>query len=204
MRPKIQLDNAAKRAKVPKDFPNGRFVLDSCDKLLMNNHNDPPPSEDPDYSGKELHRAQRYTGLTDLDGFVNKLWGGYSPKVYDADFVKIEQDFFGNNLDGMGVFVDNHYSKCKEYVKNVDWFYHYTKKELEEDNVDAEGIGALSKKKETYNKKLSRVRGRVESPWGIMEKKFECLKSPWQEDKLAQDDIVYLAVGVMNYERRKQ
>jgi hypothetical protein len=43
------------------------------------------------------------------------MWGGYSPKVYDGDFVELFAEWFEENLSSAGVISDQHF----EWGKNA-------------------------------------------------------------------------------------
>ena len=38
-----------------------------------------------------------------------KMWGGYSPKVFDGNFLELFWDFFEEDLKGAGIVADNHF-----------------------------------------------------------------------------------------------
>jgi hypothetical protein len=42
--------------------------------------------KDPDWSYKLNRPGRRYMFLRDEKGKIRKIWGGYSPKVYDGEF----------------------------------------------------------------------------------------------------------------------
>ena len=44
--------------------------------------------------------------LQDGKGRIRKMWGGYSPKVYDCHWLEIWKDWFEENLKGAGVIAD--------------------------------------------------------------------------------------------------
>ena len=55
----------------------------------------------------------------------------------------------------------------------------------------------MTQEEEQYNKEVRAVRGNQERPFGLLEKKFECLKR-FREDKNEQDKVVAFAVAVHN------
>lgn len=61
------------------------------------------------WSFKLNRPGRRYSFIQNAQGLVVKLWGGYSPKVYDGTFITLQRDWIEENLQGVGVFADQHY-----------------------------------------------------------------------------------------------
>lgn len=62
--------------------------------------------KDPSWSFKCNSPGRRYMFLLDGKGGVRKLWGGYSPKIYDGTFLELEKEWFEKELNGAVVVGD--------------------------------------------------------------------------------------------------
>lgn len=60
---------------------------------------------------------QQFMVLQDAKGVVCTLWGGYSPKVFDGDFFKVNQDWIEQSLAGDPVLADNHFEWAKKHLQ---------------------------------------------------------------------------------------
>ncbi len=47
--------------------------------------------------------------LKDSKGKIRKMWGRYSPKLYDEHFLEVYKRWFEQNLKGVGVIADQHF-----------------------------------------------------------------------------------------------
>ena len=122
--------------------------------------------------------------LTDARGRVRKLWGGYSPKKFDGEWLKEKRHWLEGHLAGAAVIADTHFSWGKKNLKKVQFCTPKHK--------------AVSLKDKKLNKSNHQLRARVETPFGIIKQKFSALTKPWQEDEVQQDCLVYFAAGVIN------
>jgi hypothetical protein len=61
-------------------------------------------------------------------GKVCRLWVGYSPKLFDSDFLDLNKRWIERKLDGAGIIADNHFEKGKKFLKNVTAFKIHKKK----------------------------------------------------------------------------
>lgn len=142
--------------------------------------------------------------LFDALTLVIKVWGGYSPKYYDGNFlVDFADELFTSTLTNVGIIADSHFAICNGQWQGVRFF---TPNVLPEENVDrntGENAAVLSQKKRQYNDEHKRLRARVESPFGIIKKKFGLLKMPWRESKKQQTALVYAALGIHNYNTKQ-
>jgi hypothetical protein len=54
--------------------------------------------------------------LADGKGVIRKLWGGYSPKIHDGNWLEIHKEWFEENLVGGVVVADNHFMWEKKKI----------------------------------------------------------------------------------------
>ena len=69
------------------------------------------------FSYKSKSFGRRFMVLRDGKGRVMKLWGGYSPKIYDSHFVEAYCDWFEENLLGGFVYGDGHFVAAAKMLK---------------------------------------------------------------------------------------
>jgi hypothetical protein len=75
----------------------------------------------PSWSYKLNSSSQHFMALQDAHGKIHALWGGYSPKVYNGDFLKSHKDWLDEYLAGATVITDTHFAwgKTLEKVKFI-------------------------------------------------------------------------------------
>eukprot|EP01098_Paradermamoeba_levis_P001756 TRINITY_DN12034_c0_g1_i1.p1 TRINITY_DN12034_c0_g1~~TRINITY_DN12034_c0_g1_i1.p1 ORF type:complete len:118 (+),score=13.43 TRINITY_DN12034_c0_g1_i1:240-593(+) len=56
----------------------------------------------------------------------------------------------------------------------------------------------MTKKKRKYNEIVREVRARVESPFGLIKKRWLCLEQPWREGEQQQESVVLIAIACEN------
>lgn len=66
--------------------------------------------KDSSWSYKLNSPGQHFMALLDAWGQFWALWGGYSPKIFNGDFLKIQQEFMETKLKGAVILANNHFS----------------------------------------------------------------------------------------------
>ena len=135
--------------------------------------------------------ARRYMAITDASGRGRYISNGYSPKLYDAHWVQARQDWCERKLAGATVYADNHFYSAAKYLKQARLIASKKKPTKREMDIHDK----------LMNQNIASIRGRVESPFGIMESKFEQLSIPFSEDTEQQDYLVTFAFGVVSFEK---
>ena len=52
----------------------------------------------------------------------SEKFGGYSPKLYDGDFMDLMKDYLAEELDGAGIITDQHFELGKKYIPSLKFF----------------------------------------------------------------------------------
>ena len=209
-------DKLVENSKKVRGLEKVNLWMDSTDIQMA--HRDGWTKGGPDFSGKTKKFGQRYQVVQDADGVVQGLWGGYSPKLYDGDWVNIMKEPLSRELFGGHVVADTHYETANKTFKSIgeeESVKFYTpiakprgpkkKKGGKGSNNSAEesvGLRVLTKDQETHNKRIASIRGRVEGVFGTIKQKWKCLDGPFREKKEQQNYVVYLAIGVFNWNKR--
>ena len=69
-----------------------------------------------------------------------KIWGGYSSKVHDFQFLEIQQERIESYLNGAGIFRDRHFRSFGQIVENVIFYTPFIKLKS---TTDPDGINIV-------------------------------------------------------------
>lgn len=196
---KAEWTEVMNKHRLPKLVNEAHLLLDSTDFRLAGKVSTSRKSES--WSYKENSPAQRFSLVHDLDGKVRYIWGGYSPKTYDSDFVMIQKDFFDIKFRNATIVADCHYAKAAKELQSCKIITPFvTPSNSGKTKSTGKGIQKLTKKQVSYNKAVRCVRAKVEMPYGVMKNKFAALAKPFYEKPKYQNYLVLLAAAVYNME----
>jgi len=150
---------------------------------------------DSSWSYKCNSPGARFMYLMDGRGRTRKLWGGYSPKLYDGDFLQVQADWIRKYLKGAGVVADQHFRWGVENFKKDRVNFHVAPKK-----PGKKSLKKLTKSQQKYRAQVLQIRHRVEHPFGQIDTKFKSLKHPFAEGPKQLEYLVFFATGVLNYE----
>jgi hypothetical protein len=190
-------DSAASDLDLPKSIGDVTLWIDSVD-FPLTRKKDRKSKRGRSWSFKCNGPGQRYTFIRDGNSRIIKKWGGYSPKVYDGDFLKINKDWMERRLNGGVIIADQHYAVGKKIFKNVKFHVAHRTPPKPRDEENQTAYSKLTKEQEKYNANVANVRARIENTFGILTQKFQCLQKPFAEDEGEMDKIVEFATGVFN------
>jgi hypothetical protein len=140
--------------------------------------------------------AQRYMIIMDGKGKIRRCWGGYSPKLFDAHFIKAMNSYLEEELEGAKIVGDNHFEKCNEYMNNAK-FYCNVANVGNKRNRDGERLSKLTKHQEKCNEQIKNARAHVEFPIGDLKKRFKALEN-FAEDEKQQDYLTTFTLAIYN------
>lgn len=190
---------AAEDAGFPEVMNDVSLWMDSTDFALIGKVSTSRKSRD--WSFKMNGPGRRYMSLMDARGQLRALWGGYSPKVYDSDFLELNEKWLEKRLQGATVTADTHFEWGSKNLRRVT-FKTPIPKPRGRRKKGSDGIlipKTLTRSQEKYNKDLHSVRSRVENPFGRMAAKVGALTKPFREGKHQLDCLVKLAAGLLNF-----
>jgi hypothetical protein len=153
-------------------------------------------TKDFDYSFKENGPGGRYMILMDGKSRIRKMWAGYEPKIWDGGFIKVTKDWLSEYLAGAGV-ADHHFAWAYQHVPTAEWYVP----EIEPKPKNSEVVAPAVKRVQRWNRAVRAVRARVEHPFGEIDRTWEILREPWQEDQFQLDALAWVAIGVHNMKR---
>jgi len=87
--------------------------------------------------------------LQDANCKIRAVWGGYTPKLHDGEFLKLQQDWIKEHLAGATIIGDNHFS-WGNTLNNVKFVT--PKACARGDATTMEGVQQLTKEDKKNNK----------------------------------------------------
>lgn len=147
----------------------------------------------PDWSYKLNAPGVRFMILRDASGRIRKVWGGYSPKVFDGDFLKINRDWLEENLMGATVLADQHFEWGRKHIDSVTFI---TPHKTPARRANMEGTGQLTAQQKHDNETLHAARATVELAIGRLVGTFEALQHHWRESDEQLACLVWTAAAI--------
>jgi DDE superfamily endonuclease len=196
----------AKKHLLPKKkgLEDVNLILDSTDFRLIGKSS--ISKKDPSWSYKLNAPGQRYQCLMDAELKCVGLWGGYSPKTYDGEWVDYMKNDLKHDYPGARIIADTHYETANTAMASVDaeevvqFFTPFSKprgpKGKKRD--PSQGLKVLTQKQKTWNNSISHIRGRIESPFGLIKQKWKGLDL-FYEGEEQQNYLVSLAVATLSF-----
>eukprot|EP00005_Dracoamoeba_jomungandri_P008799 CAMPEP_0174276072 /NCGR_PEP_ID=MMETSP0439-20130205/60184_1 /TAXON_ID=0 /ORGANISM="Stereomyxa ramosa, Strain Chinc5" /LENGTH=213 /DNA_ID=CAMNT_0015368261 /DNA_START=512 /DNA_END=1153 /DNA_ORIENTATION=+ len=142
--------------------------------------------------------GQRFMMLMDAKRRIRGLWGGYSPKVYDADWMHIRADWFNEHTTGASIIGDSHFTKSNDYLEHVN-IVGPPKKPKPPKGNECVQLETQTKAEKSEYQQYAKLRARVESPFAPWKTKWKSLAKPWREERKYQNALVFFIAGVHNY-----
>jgi len=153
--------------------------------------------KDPSWSYKLNSPGQWYMALSDAKGKFWALWGGYSPKVYDGDFLKLQNVTGWRPTSQEPSFLQTTIlSGGKTGLNSVKFVT--TVKHKNYSRTTGASLSTLSKEVKKYNCELAAAHSCMENGFGQVVGVFDALQKLWGEDDEQQNACVWIAVGVVN------
>lgn len=137
------------------------------------------------WSYKLNRPGRRFHFVADGKTRILFLSHGYSPKLYDGQYVIGHRAVFETMFAGGNFIADDHYS-----IATVITDPSFT--------VPARESAQLTVRQRQQKAQIHALRARVEMPFGWIKNTFEALNQPWAGDLTQLDHLVAFAVGVHN------
>ena len=126
--------------------------------------------------------------LSDAAGRILGMWGGYSPKRFDGDWLKDHKKWFEDTFDSKDrVVADNHFSFGRDHIKVPTFYVNYKSNQK---RSGGQADDELPKKRVKYNDAVAHVKARVEESFSSF-KRWKLLGQPFQEDKDEHEHLVF-------------
>jgi len=147
------------------------------------------------YKAKSLGR--RYQCIFDAQGRCRALWGGYSPKINDSQWVEIYKNELSDKFNGAHIIADCHYYASRNQSQGVK-FITPIPENVKKVPDDLQRYLGITQKDKEMNKKIRNLRARVEAPFAQIKNKFKALAGTFREDNVQLDYLVLYAVAIHN------
>lgn len=192
----------AARTTMPKLVNDTNLLMDSSDFSIFRKSSTSRSSSS--WSYKLNGPGSRYMFIVDALGRIKHIWGGYSPKLYDGDFLAINKDYIEATFNKGVIIADNHFWRGKTLFDPAKVKFHVNykkrqgaKKRKRADDGQDDELENVTRTQEAFNTDHQNLRARVESPFGLVKTKFKCLNKPWQESQEQLDCVVWYACAIV-------
>ena len=144
--------------------------------------------------------GRHYAFLIDSTGQIRKVWGGYSPKIYDGSFLEFHAKWFEKALAGAEVIADVHFEWGTKNFKKVTFITPIPEPRgrRKKDPKGKPIPKSLTKEQKAFSAHVHSVRSRVENTFGRLKHKIDALSKPWKDGEQQLDFIVWFAAGLLN------
>jgi hypothetical protein len=191
-------EEAAQYQQFPKDINNIHLWLDTTDLRLVGKASCSHQSSKWSYKCNSPGRC--YAFLCDAEGQIKKIWGGYSPKIYDGDWLEMNARWLEKKLAGANVIADTHFEWGTKNLTKVNFVTPIPKpRGRRKRDLGGRPIPkTLTKKEATFTQHVHSVRSRVENVFGRLGQKIDALTVPFREGKKQLDYLVWFGAGLLN------
>jgi hypothetical protein len=185
----------------PNDFALANLWIDTTDFKLTDRQSIKGNTDF--YSHKEGAPALRYRILFDARGVARKIFRPTGGGIHEANFVRLTADWFEEHLKGAVIIGDSHFSTAAKLFHDPKVLTPVNPKEKEQkckasEDPDLELLEVKTKTKQKYSDDGHKVRGRVESPFGLIKSKFKALDQKRHGEEEQQTCLIYYAVAILN------
>lgn len=190
----------ARHCGFKKDIADATLWMDSSDFAITGRKRIRKKSTE--WSYKLNRPGRRYMVIRDGRGNICRVWGGYTPKLYDGDFLESHKNEIERDFANGVILADNHFSRGKKIFKKVKFLTNFamrqkkTENKEDRDHQDDFVEEEVATAKRSFNEQHRQARARVETPFGWIKGKFRCLNEPWAETDEQLDCVVYLALAL--------
>lgn len=186
---------AAKGVRIPKGINPVNLWMDSSDFALKGKSKKLRKNELWSYKLNSL--GNRYQFVFDANLKALAIWGGYSPKISDSQWVVSHKEELSEIFNGATIIADCGYYSSRNTVEGVTFETPIpgTVKVKEKTNRN---YAHLTSKQNTKNKQIRNLRARVENPFGQIKNKFKSLGTTFMENSKLLDSLVIFAFAIYN------
>lgn len=200
------IKEASRKTQLPIKVSDAQLIMDSTDIATKGKRSTRKASQD--WSFKLNGPGVRFMIVSDVAQRVVKVWGGYSPKLYDGTFLEVNRMELLKDFEGMTILADNHFYRGKSLFQNkIKFHVNYPEKGVDSDSTREESTTEegykypLAKTDLVYNRQQKRGRARIEQVIGSIKKNFRGLRDHWYGTKDELNDLFLVSVGIYNYKK---
>ena len=174
------------------------FLLDSVDFPVKGFHG--MKKKNKMWSKKLEKPGRRYQVVSDGSGIPLKIFGGYSPKTYDAHWVEHNRDWLDNNLENAISLGDCHYWSGQDECHRMELIASMPKTVKPHNGIVYVGCKSIDVTTEEFQlrqKFIQNVRANVERPFGQMKLTFKVLTKKFMDGPSQLDCLVRFSAAVL-------
>ena len=149
--------------------------------------------------------GRRYQLLCDGFGTPLKIFGGYSPKCYDAHWVSINKNWLNNELNHCIIMGDCHYWSAQAELSKSKLIASMPQTIKPKNGLVTVGLKTLNVDSDEfkYNQHtIKQVRSNVERPFGQMKQMFNSLPTKFRDGIDQLDCLVKFADAVLLHKEK--
>jgi hypothetical protein len=154
-----------------------------------------------DWSYKCNSPGLRFMVLESASRKIRKIWGGYSPKMHDGEFLTLKKYYLEKRLINAVVIGDEHFGKGNKIFERLKFRTPIRKPGAGRPPADISKQTPkkkLTQEQKQYNKDQKALRARVESPFAWIKNNFKAFSKAWQEDGENLTNAVIFASACFN------
>ena len=153
-------------------------------------------TKDASYSYKVRGPGRKWLFLHDAAGRVIYCGGPRSPKTFDGDFFLLHLREVEQTFPGATIIADNHFRKAEKEAVKVTLLTPISRAGRPRLVASKKQKRNLTDEQERWNSDVSKIRGRVEAPYGEWQQRFQALQGPFGEGEDQLDCLVRTAAAV--------
>lgn len=150
-----------------------------------------------DWSYKCNSPGRRYMVIMDCNYVIQRVWGGYSPKVYDAEFLNIVQPDFDALFHGGVILGDMAFRSANDRLRNCQIVTAIPQPANRANRRTGENVAVFTQEQKKFNQAVHQARARIENPFAQIENIFTTLQHKFNENVDFLDCIVYFGFAVI-------
>ena len=134
--------------------------------------------------------------IASASGRIRGVYGGYSPKLYDAHWVQANAHYLNRVFDGATIIADQHFRSAGK-LRKVD-FLTCELKSNRSDFLTETQWAAYEEKRKRNNRHVKALRARIESIFGLLVNKWKSLQQRFGDPPEQLDYLLFIACAVYN------
>ena len=144
--------------------------------------------------------GRRFMILSDANGVPMRVFGGYSPKIYDGRWVEQNRKWLDKHLKNSSIIADCHFWSAQRELKAADLYPIMPKTVKSKDGYVRVGLHIYDVEDNSFNfqqREMKTIRSAVERPFAQMEKMFSVLSNVFLCRERDLDCVVKFAAAVL-------
>jgi hypothetical protein len=190
--------SSMRNIKLENCISDGNLFIDSVDFKKWSKGG--LSTKSTEYSYKKKSYASRFQYIMDGKTRIRGLYGPFSPKQHDSDFLQAKKELLDKKFEDGTFFADCHYSKGRKLFTKLNFHVPLGDNETKLPTKYSKLIRNNKKSSKEYGDMIRKVRSRVERPFGNLKIKYNSLSNKFKEGDDELKNLVIYTAGIHNYE----